>query len=90
MISKHATVRNAYGIHCRPSLLIAQAAKDYPGRIEIVGPSGSTTEPASSLAIIALALVCGAEVTITVDGPDEEAMCDRLVELFQRNFDFKR
>jgi phosphotransferase system HPr-like phosphotransfer protein len=35
-----------------------------------------------------LGLEKGAEVSIQVSGPDEEAFCNKLVELFETHFDF--
>jgi len=29
-------------------------------------------------------------VQVTVEGPNEETMCNRLIELFEANFDFQR
>ena len=58
MVTKQTTVRNAYGIHCRPSGVIAKAAQGYDGQIEI-GPDGATAHPGSVLALLGLALTCG-------------------------------
>lgn len=90
MISKQTTVRNAYGIHCRPSGMIAKAVQGYEGKIEIKGPSGATAQPESVLALLSLALTWGDTVQVTVEGPDEEKMCNRLIELFEAHFDFQR
>jgi phosphotransferase system HPr-like phosphotransfer protein len=38
--------------------------------------------------IMTLALEAGSSVWIEVAGPDEEAVCDRAVELFEARFDF--
>ena len=90
MVTKQTTVRNAYGIHCRPSGVIAKAAQGYDGKIEIKGPDGATAHPGSVLALLGLALTCGDTVQVTVEGPNEETMCNRLIELFDANFDFQR
>lgn len=89
MICKSTTIQNAYGIHCRPSGVISQAVRGYQGKIEVRGPDGTVASPESVLALLSLALASGDEVQIMVDGPDEVRKCDELIELFQRNFDFR-
>ena len=87
MIERSATVRNEMGIHCRPSAVILEAVKDYEGVILVTSESGDANLK-SVLELISLGLFRGADVTIRVEGPDEEAMCSRLVELFETHFDF--
>lgn len=89
MVSKQATVRNAYGIHCRPAAVIAGEARDYEGTIRVRG-DGEEVDVKSVLALVGLAAVCGQTLEITVDGPDEATVCERFVELFETNFDFER
>ncbi|NOY82545.1 MAG: HPr family phosphocarrier protein [Kiritimatiellaeota bacterium] len=90
MFSRTATVRNRYGIHCRPSALIVQAARQYPGEIRVTGPSGRTENAANLLGLISMAIRCGETVTVEVEGPDEEQTCAKMVELFEKDFDFAR
>ncbi len=87
MIQRIATVRNSQGIHCRPSVVIMGAARGYPGKVTVEVPRGST-DLTSVLSLLSLELHEGTRVTITVDGPDEETLCLKLVELFEKHFDF--
>ncbi len=87
MFERTATVRNAAGIHCRPSAMIIKAASQYEGQIEVSTDTGDV-DLRSMLALVALGLDEGSAVTIRVSGPDEEAFCGQLVELFERHFDF--
>lgn len=89
MICKKTTILNAYGIHCRPSGIISQSVRGYEGKIVVRAPDGSVGSPDSVLSLLSLALAHGDEVEITVEGPDEERMCDELLELFSRNYDFR-
>ncbi|MCS6772300.1 MAG: HPr family phosphocarrier protein [Kiritimatiellae bacterium] len=82
-----AIVRNAAGIHCRPSACIVKAVIGYPGEIRVLSPNGEC-DPRSIIALISLGLEEGTPVTIRVEGPDEEEQCRRLVELFETHFDF--
>ena len=87
MIRAQATVQNAHGIHCRPSAVLVKEGSAYPGEILVTAKSG-TSDLRSALGLIMLGLEKGAEVAIQVAGPDEEAFCKKLVDLFEYHFDF--
>jgi len=89
MTQRQVIIENQDGIHCRPAAILLDAAKGYPGEIKIRKDSRECRLQ-SVLDLLSMNLACGVEVTIAVDGPDEEAMADRLAELFARQFDFKR
>ena len=40
--------------------------------------------------MLSLGLTCGDRVTITVDGPDEEEMANKLAELIASRFEFEK
>jgi phosphotransferase system HPr (HPr) family protein len=87
MVEKTATVQNANGIHCRPSAVIINRASEYPGKIVVIGEKGEI-ELTSILELMSLELFVGSEVKIQVSGPDEEKVCQEMVELFEHHFDF--
>ncbi len=87
MIEMRATVRNANGIHCRPSAVIAREVMNYTGDIKVTADSG-TCDPRSIMALISLGLQEGARVQIQVSGPDEAAVCRKLASLFEKHYDF--
>ncbi len=82
-----AVVQNAQGIHCRPSALIVKYAGEYDGSITVTGERGSTSLR-SIMELMTLELYPNAEVTIQVEGPDEDRVCRELVDLFETHFDF--
>jgi phosphotransferase system HPr (HPr) family protein len=90
MTERPATIRNAYGIHVRPSSVIVKAAKEYAGGIEVTSSKGVTVDIKNILGLISLGLTCGQAVTIRVNGPDEEAVAVKMAELFETHFDFPR
>lgn len=90
MVAREAVVQNEYGIHCRPSGLIAQAAQDYEGEIRIRSAGGHEADARSVLALMGLGIQRGDRVEISVTGPDEDAVCAAFVELFEKDYDFKR
>lgn len=87
MVELPATVRNAMGVHCRPSAVIVKAATGYKGAITVKTESGEC-DLRSVMHLIALGLQQGATLTVRVTGPDEDAFCRKLVELFETHFDF--
>jgi phosphocarrier protein len=89
MVTRSATVRNEYGIHCRPASLIAREALSYPGAIAVRTASGQANAK-SVLEMVSLAAGCGEQVAISVKGPDEEAVVQRFVALFETHFEFSK
>ena len=87
MFEAKAVVQNEAGIHCRPSAILVKEGTAYAGEILVTADSGTCTLT-SALECIMLGLEKGAEVTIQVTGPDEEAFCKKLVELYETHFDF--
>ena len=90
MITAQGTVKNKYGIHCRPSGEISKAVRDYGGELEIVNGEGKTGNPRSVLSMLGLCLACGDTFTVKVIGPDEEAMCSRLVKLLESEYEYEK
>lgn len=80
-------IKNSQGIHCRPSALIVKEFQDYAGRIQISNSNGAC-QVSSVMQLLSLEMNMGCEVTIEVEGKDEAAIADRLVELLETKFDF--
>jgi phosphocarrier protein HPr len=87
MIERKATIQNSQGIHCRPSAMIVRFVGDYAGEILVRGVRGET-KCRSIMELMSMELYPGTEVTIQVEGPDEEEFCHDLVTLFETHFDF--
>ena len=83
--SRNVVVRNPQGLHLRPAHLLAQAAKQFDARIELVKGS-ERADGKSVLAILTLAAAEGTELLLEAQGPDAEAALDALAELFCQNF----
>jgi phosphocarrier protein len=87
MFETTAIVQNEAGIHCRPSAVLVKEGSAYDGVILVEAASGSCNLT-SALECIMLGLEKGAEVTIQVTGPDEEAFANKIKDLFEFHFDF--
>ena len=87
MVERTVTVRNAHGIHCRPSALIIKEVAGYGGAMHVVAQHGET-DLRSIFGLLSLGLEQGAVLTVRVTGPDEATQCARLAELFEHHFDF--
>lgn len=87
MVELPAIVCNSAGIHCRPSAVIIKEVMNYPGVIHVTANSRES-DLRSVMSLLALGLHQGADLTIQVSGPDEQAFCQKLVGLFQTHFDF--
>ena len=87
MVEKRAKIRNAHGIHCRPSAVIIKRALDYDGDIFVIGEKGRV-KLESIMELMSLELFVDSEIKIQVCGDNEEAVCNEMVELFETHFDF--
>lgn len=90
MKTREITVRNRAGIHCRPSGEILNTLnKKYPDHTVTVIYDGETQDITGSiLALISLGLICGAQATLQITGPDEENAIREIGDLFEYEFDF--
>ena len=88
MIEINATIKNSAGIHCRPSAMIIKAAAPYTGTIQVESPRHGSCTLRSVLDLISMGLERGAQIVVRVEGPDEEAFCRKLADLFETEFDF--
>ena len=87
MVRMEAIIKNEAGIHCRPSAVIINERAEYEGQVTIYSAQGST-KLTSVLELIMLGLEKNANIQIEVSGTNEEVFANRLVELFEKEFDF--
>ena len=87
MLETSATINNEKGIHVRPSGLIFKEILGYTGEI-IVTKDGETTKIQDIISILTLGLRMSDKIIISVNGPDEELMLNKLKELFEKNYEF--
>jgi phosphocarrier protein HPr len=87
MVERTVRIGSAHGLHARPAKLFTQAAAASGASVTIQKAGGSPVNAASILAVISQGIDHGDDVTIVVDGSDESAVLDQLVELLSTDHD---
>lgn len=87
MVKTTAIIRNGMGIHCRPSAVIVKETRDFRGELEVIAPNGRC-DPRSIMDLISLGLAEGTQIELRIHGRSEKKFAPKLVELFERHFDF--
>lgn len=80
MVYETVTLENGQSMHLRPAMTFAARMSGYDSRIRL--ESGDRTADGKSLvSLISAGIGAGAPVRIVCDGPDEEEMLHRAVDL---------
>ena len=78
------TIQDELGIHARPAGLLVKEAKKFQSVITLEG-NGKKAEAGKLLAIMGMGLKQGAGITITAEGPDEDAAIAAMEEFMKAN-----
>lgn len=73
------TIADKLGIHARPAGLLVQKIKEYKSTVTIMA-NGKSTVVKGVLGLMTLGAKQGTELTVTVEGPDEEVAAAGLKE----------
>ena len=73
---KHV-IADPMGMHARPAGMLVKAVAGYASKITITAPTG-TADARRLMALMKLAAKQGMELTVTVDGADEEKAAAEL------------
>ena len=87
MVERTVRIGSTHGLHARPAKLFTQAVGASGASVTVQKAGGSPVNGASILAVISQGIDHGDEVTIVVDGGDEQAVLDQLVELLSTDHD---
>jgi phosphotransferase system HPr (HPr) family protein len=79
------TVKNETGLHSRPADVFVRTAKLYESTIEVT-KGGKKANAKTILKVILLNVCENDEITITADGPDEDAALEDLKKLVESDF----
>ena len=84
MVEFKYVITDTEGIHARPAGELVKAAKEFNSKISIE-KDGKSGDCKKIFSIMALAVKSGNEVTITCDGDDEAAACERIQQFMKDN-----
>lgn len=77
-------ITDEVGIHARPAGVLVKEAKQFESKI-MVACNGKSAEATRLMALMALGIKQGMEITVTVEGADEEAAAVKIEEFFKEN-----
>ena len=80
---KHV-IADPLGMHARPAGMLVKAVAGYASKITVTAPTG-TADAKRLMALLRLAAKQGMELTITVDGADEEKAAAELQAFLAAN-----
>jgi phosphocarrier protein len=85
MTSRTVTVVNRLGMHARAAAKFVHIAATFQSRV-LVSRQAREMDGKSIMGLLLLAAARGTVVTISADGPDEEAAAEALVALVSSGF----
>ncbi len=85
MTSRSVTVVNQLGLHARAAARFVHLATRFASRVR-VGRDATVMDGKSIMGILLLAAARGTSLTITADGPDEQAAVEALAQLVAKGF----
>ena len=80
---KHV-INDPLGMHARPAGMLVKAAAPFASKITVTAPTG-TADAKRLMALMRLAAKQGMELTVTVDGADEEKAAAELQAFLAAN-----
>ena len=84
MKSFEYTIKEPVGLHARPAGMMVKACAGYASTVTIIAPTGKA-DAKRLMGIMRLAAKQGMELTVTVDGADEEKAAAELQAFFSAN-----
>jgi phosphocarrier protein len=78
VVERLITVTAPAGLHARPAAEFVRLASEYAGRVRVRAADRGPIDGASILGIMTLGVERGESIVVSVDGPDAEAVLDRL------------
>lgn len=78
-------INDPLGLHARPAGLLAKLAKPYADTVISVTKGDKTVKASQLMKLMSLAAKNGDEVTVTVEGPEEEAAFEAVKAFFEAN-----
>ena len=77
-------ITDPLGMHARPAGMLVKAAAPYASKVTVTAPTG-TADAKRLMALMRLAVKQGMELTVTIEGADEEQAATQLQAFFRDN-----
>jgi phosphocarrier protein len=85
MIQHEVEIINSLGLHARPAAQFVKVAAQSKSEVSII-KDGMRINGKSIMGVMMLAAEKGSKLTIEVEGPDEQEVMVKLVDLFRNKF----
>ncbi len=85
MIKQNITIINKLGLHARAASKLVNCANQFESEV-FIGRNGNRVNAKSIMGVMMLAASKGVELELEVDGGDEQACHQALVELISNRF----
>lgn len=82
MYQKEVTVVNPTGLHARPAAQLTKLCKPFPETIRLVTAT-KEVDPKNIMGILSAGMKKGTRITVKVEGANEEAVCNEIVDFIQ-------
>lgn len=79
------TITDPVGIHARPAGLLVKELKQYGSAIKIINKDGKAADAKKLLALMGLGIRQGDEITVSVEGDDEEGAAAAIEKFLKEN-----
>ena len=79
------TINDPLGIHARPAGMLAKAAKGFADTTITVSKNGNAVKASQLMKLMGLGIKQGDVVTVTADGPSEDASIAAMQSFFQEH-----
>ena len=87
MPQRTVAVASRVGLHARPASLFTQAVAATGLPVTIAVGDGPAVDASSILMVMTLGAGNGAQVTLSVEGPESDRVLDELTELLETDLD---
>ena len=82
MIRKKVTITDSNGLHARPVAMLARRGRDFQADTRLITAKG-TVEAGDLFAVLGCEVLCGEEIEVECQGPEEEEALAAVLEILQ-------
>lgn len=82
MVSRNIIIKNASGLHLRPTGMLCNEAIKYQSSVKFMS-CNTLTNAKSVLSVLGACIKCGDEIEFICEGPDEEEALAAMIRLVE-------